>query len=77
MQGVSERATVEGQARAADHDVRADMQLVCPQCRAETHGAKFCPQCGYRMAQQVQCSGCATALQPGAKFCTECGQRQG
>lgn len=76
VQGASERANVEGQARGAGHDVRAEMQLVCPQCRAETHGAKFCPQCGYRMAQQVQCGGCSTALQPGTKFCTECGQRQ-
>jgi primosomal protein N' len=21
-------------------------QLVCPQCDSETHGGKFCPECG-------------------------------
>jgi len=59
------------------HDyVDEDMQLVCPQCRAESHGGKFCPECGFKMVQQVACTSCATMLQPGTKFCTECGTRQ-
>ena len=40
------------------------------------HGAKFCPECGHRTAQQVACRACSTTLQPGTKFCTECGERQ-
>jgi RNA polymerase subunit RPABC4/transcription elongation factor Spt4 len=52
------------------------MQLVCTQCHTETHGAKFCPECGHKTAQQVACSHCSTMLEPGTKFCTECGQRQ-
>lgn len=70
------RADVEGESRGTRHDVRQDMQLVCPQCRAETHGAKFCPECGWKMAQQVACTACSIMLQPGTKFCTECGHRQ-
>jgi hypothetical protein len=77
VRGASELAEAEGQARGTRRDVREDMQLVCPQCRAETHGARFCPQCGHQMAQKVQCGSCSAALQPGTKFCTDCGQRQG
>lgn len=75
--GASQIANDEGQRRGAGHDVRQAMQLVCPQCRTETHGAKFCPECGFKMAQQVQCSACPTMLEPGTRFCTECGARQG
>ena len=76
VQSASELAYGEGRARGGRHDVRQHMQLVCPQCRAETHGAKFCPECGFKMSQQVACVSCATMLQPGTKFCTECGTRQ-
>ncbi|XYJ12359.1 zinc ribbon domain-containing protein [Telluria sp. B2] len=76
VSAASERAAAEGKVRGGRHDVRQEMQLVCPQCRAETHGAKFCPECGFKMVQQVACTSCATMLQPGTKFCTECGTRQ-
>lgn len=76
VRSAAERADTEGESRGTRHDVRQDMQLVCPQCRAETHGAKFCPECGYKMAQQTPCTACSTLLQPGTKFCTECGHRQ-
>jgi hypothetical protein len=76
VSSASELANDEGRRRGAGHDVRQEMQLVCPQCHTETHGAKFCPECGFKMGQQVACSGCATMLESGTKFCTECGQRQ-
>jgi hypothetical protein len=76
VDSASELAAGEGKRRGMRHDVRQDMQLVCPQCRSETHGAKFCPECGFRMTQQVQCRGCSAMLEPGTRFCTECGQRQ-
>ncbi|TFW23283.1 zinc ribbon domain-containing protein [Massilia arenosa] len=76
VDSAAEVATEEGKTRGARRDVQQAMQLVCPQCRAETHGAKFCPECGHKMAQQVACTGCSTMLEPGTKFCTECGQRQ-
>jgi hypothetical protein len=77
VQAASEAANEEGKTRGAAHNVRAPLQLVCPQCRTETHGARFCPECGHKMAQQVQCTSCPALLEPGARFCTECGQRQG
>jgi len=76
VSAASEIANDEGKVRGARRDVTQAMQLVCPQCRAETHGAKFCPECGFKMAQQVSCISCPTLLQPGTKFCTECGTRQ-
>lgn len=76
VSAASEIANDEGKVRGARRDVTQAMQLVCPQCRAETHGAKFCPECGFKMAQQVSCISCPTMLQPGTKFCTECGTRQ-
>jgi hypothetical protein len=77
MEGASDVAHEEGLRRGTQHNVQQALQLVCPQCRAETHGAKFCPACGHKMAQLVQCSACPTMLQPGTRFCTECGQQQG
>jgi hypothetical protein len=76
VQGASELAAEEGKARGAQRNVNQAMQLVCPQCHTETHGAKFCPECGHKTAQQVACSACSTMLEPGTKFCTDCGQRQ-
>lgn len=76
VSAASEKANAEGQTRGGRLDVTQNMQLVCTQCRAETHGAKFCPECGHRTAQQVACRACSTTLQPGTKFCTECGERQ-
>jgi len=76
VDSASTLANDEGQRRGQAHDVRADMQLVCPQCHTETHGAKFCPECGYKMAQKTACPSCSTPLTPGAKFCTECGHSQ-
>jgi hypothetical protein len=77
VRSAADRAETEGESRGTRHDVQQAMQLVCPQCRAETHGAKFCPECGYKMVQQVPCTACSTMLQSGTRFCGECGHRQG
>ncbi|QJD91040.1 zinc ribbon domain-containing protein [Duganella dendranthematis] len=76
VEAAREAANVEGRTRGAQRPVTQAMQLVCTQCHTETHGAKFCPECGHKTAQQVACSHCSTMLEPGTKFCTECGQRQ-
>ena len=72
---VREAAELEGKARGAQIDVKRDRQLVCPQCKAETHGAKFCPECGFKLAVQTQCPKCSAEIAPGAKFCPECGDK--
>jgi len=73
MSKAAERATAEGERRGEKLDVTRERQLVCPQCHAETHGAKFCPECGSNLAVQTQCPQCSAEVSPGAKFCPECG----
>lgn len=77
IQGATEKALQEGLSRGAGQDVQRDRQLVCPQCHAETHGAKFCPSCGYKLASASNCPACGAALPPGSRFCPECGQKAG
>lgn len=76
VQGASEVAMEEGIARGQKRDVKRDQQLVCPSCKAETHGAKFCPECGEKLAVKAQCGSCSAEIQLGAKFCPECGEKQ-
>lgn len=76
VQGATESALEEGIKRGKKHDVKHDHQLVCPKCSAETHGAKFCPECGNKMGVKGQCGGCKAAIKPDAKFCPECGKQQ-
>ncbi|WNI14489.1 double zinc ribbon domain-containing protein [Actinacidiphila sp. ITFR-21] len=73
---VAQRAYDAGQQSAGRFDVNAPRQLVCPQCRTETHGTPFCPGCGHRMAQEQNCVSCATPLPEGAAFCPNCGTRR-
>lgn len=47
----------------------------CPQCRPDPPDAKFCLECGRRLA--LACAACGTELPSGAKFCQECGQAVG
>lgn len=73
---VARRAYDEGQRRGEEQDALTPRQLVCPRCRAETHGGRFCPGCGHQLAQQAVCAGCRAPLLDGAAFCSGCGQRQ-
>jgi len=70
-----EEATLDGQQRGKKKDVRRERQLVCPQCGAETKGARFCPECGAKLAQRSNCLGCGSEVPPGTKFCPECGRK--
>jgi len=71
------KAATEGERRGEKLDVERDRQLVCPQCGAETHGAKFCPECGLKLAVKSNCPKCSAEVSPGAKFCPECGGKMG
>src|SRR5258708_632971 len=54
-------------------ETSTERQLVCPQCRSETHGAKFCPECGHKLTGPAACASCGQQVPAGAKFCPECG----
>jgi hypothetical protein len=73
--GAGEKAALEGTRRGKRLDVKRDRQLVCPQCGAETKGAKFCPECGYQLAKKGKCPGCSAEVSQTAKFCPECGKK--
>lgn len=48
--------------------------MICQSCGAESSGAKFCPECGMKLAAQTTCSACGTAYS--SKFCPECGSSE-
>lgn len=75
VSAAGEKAALEGIQRGKKMDVTRDRQLVCPECGAETKGAKFCPECGFKMAVKSACPECSAEIQPDAKFCPECGHR--
>lgn len=70
-----EKAALEGIRAGKQMDVKRKRQLVCPECGAETHGAKFCPDCGHQLSVKGKCPKCSAELSPGAKFCPECGEK--
>ncbi len=73
VQAASEAALQEGVKRGAKMDVTRDRQLSCPECGAETKGAKFCPSCGTKLAKKKFCPECGAQSNPDTKFCPECG----
>jgi len=66
-------ATAAGTRLGQGIDVTTQHQLICPECRSETHGGKFCPECGHKVGAPAACGSCSAQLPVGAKFCTECG----
>lgn len=75
--GAGEKAALEGIQRGKQMDVKRPRQLICPECGAETKGAKFCPECGAKLAVSEQCPACSAEVSAGAKFCPECGKKMG
>lgn len=77
LEAAREKGIAAGRERGQKIDTGKKRQLVCPKCKTETHGAKFCPECGFQMAVKGKCSGCGAEMSPAAKFCPECGQKAG
>ncbi len=77
MDAAVEAARRAGAALGETMDVGSERQLVCTGCGAETHGGRFCPQCGQRIDVPAQCGGCGEALPAGSRFCPQCGQAAG
>ncbi|WP_296228913.1 zinc ribbon domain-containing protein [Ralstonia sp. UBA689] len=74
MEAATDAAKEAGKGQAADVEINAARTLVCPECHTETHGAKFCPQCGHNLTAKTACGHCKTELPAGSRFCPECGQ---
>ncbi len=48
----------------------------CPVCHASMRAtAKFCPECGNKMATTKHCPNCGSEVKSTAKFCPECGEK--
>lgn len=76
VQAAGEKAVLEGIHEGKHMDVKTRRQLVCPDCGAETEGAKFCPECGKKLATSAFCTSCGAALAAEVKFCGDCGAKQ-
>lgn len=49
---------------------------VCPKCGAHVGPkAKFCPECGEKLAAKKFCPECGAEVKASAKFCPECGNK--
>jgi membrane protease subunit (stomatin/prohibitin family) len=65
------RGTKERPAAAA-----AAGTIACPNCgTANPVGAKFCNNCGTKLAGSVKCANCGYENAAEAKFCNECGNK--
>ena len=52
--------------------------IICPSCSAQIPGsAKFCPNCGSKLAKagSVTCPNCQAQVPAGNKFCSNCGNK--
>ncbi len=47
----------------------------CSNCKKETTGGKFCPECGTKREQKLFCKECGKELVENSKFCPECGTK--
>lgn len=72
---VGEKAALDGIREGKKMDTKRRRQLVCPECGAETKGAKFCPECGHKLSSKTMCPECSAEIAAGAKFCPECGHK--
>ncbi len=54
---------------------KAEDGVPCPKCGATLKkGAKFCSECGEKLAQTKICAKCGAEIKKSAKFCPECGE---
>lgn len=73
LDAVRERAYEAGQMLAGSDDVTTAVQSECPQCRAQTRGGRFCPECGHQLATPPVCRACSAPLPETGRFCPGCG----
>ena len=79
MQGANASAAQQQPAAAPVPKPAPAATVPCTKCgAANAPGAKFCNDCGEKMAVAGNfCTGCGTQNAPGAKFCGNCGAKLG
>jgi hypothetical protein len=76
VQEIWETAVTADEEKVTTQDFKQVVRATCPQCEAPlAPNAKFCPNCGAKIATQAFCKECGAKLQPGVKFCPECGTK--
>jgi membrane protease subunit (stomatin/prohibitin family) len=66
----------EDRAALDEQSWREGLRANCPECEAPlAKQAKFCPECGAKIARKAHCTECGAELSPGARFCAECGTK--
>ena len=66
----------EEDKKLSEGNWRETIRASCPECgTALGTNAKFCPNCGAKLKENLKCAKCGAKLQPGAKFCAECGEK--
>ncbi|MDR1094057.1 MAG: SPFH domain-containing protein [Clostridiales bacterium] len=81
--GGIQQSVDQGKAAAAQQSAQAQQQAApkqntvkCAVCGEENPAAaKFCCNCGGKMAQSAFCPECGAKVTAGAKFCPECGKK--
>lgn len=64
--------------KGAKEQPAAAATVACPKCgTANPAGAKFCNNCGAKLAATTACPNCGHENPPGAKFCSNCGTKLG
>nr|MBC7244225.1 SPFH domain-containing protein [Chloroflexota bacterium] len=71
-------AITEAMKGAREQPTTTAAAIACPQCgTANPAGAKFCNNCGAKLAATAACPNCGHENPPGAKFCNNCGTKLG
>ncbi len=76
MRGASETSKGDEKLSGSGALKSADKKIACPKCNAEIPAtAKFCPECGEKLAVKKFCAECGAEVSAKAKFCPECGTK--
>lgn len=63
--------------KSSPSSTATDGSKKCASCGATvSKTAKFCPECGTKLATKKFCAECGAEISPTAKFCPECGNKQ-
>ena len=66
----------ESMRSSSKSEEKADDSKFCPSCgAANPRAAKFCVECGAKLAQKGKCPKCGAEISGKSKFCPDCGEK--